>query len=172
MMDHVKFIQMKDGDKEDYKFLTSHGIWYSKRTAECLLSTFVDLDKSISVYRVTRLGHLVQSATQIWRYGANIDWFLSTLLTILTTFLCLIITIDMPRRSCAPLSENNGHRSLKKRWLSNILSRQHIHSNPNKCELCKDHFCNDDHVIICKHWDQTSHNPHCDSKPLNFSDIV
>ena len=37
MMDHVKFTAMKDGDKEDYDFLTRHEVEYTKGTADRLL---------------------------------------------------------------------------------------------------------------------------------------
>ena len=36
-MDQVKFTQMKDGDKEDYDFLTTHEIEHTKGTADRLL---------------------------------------------------------------------------------------------------------------------------------------
>ena len=65
VMDHVNFIQMKDCYKEDYDFLKSHEIKYTKGTADRLLNTLIDLDKSISVYQVNRLGHSVQSATRV-----------------------------------------------------------------------------------------------------------
>ena len=46
-MDHVKFTQMKDGDKEDYTFLTEHEVEFTKGTADRLLSAMVDLDLSL-----------------------------------------------------------------------------------------------------------------------------
>ena len=46
-MDHVKFSQMKDGDKEDYTFLINHEVEYTKGTADRLLCALVDLDKGL-----------------------------------------------------------------------------------------------------------------------------
>ena len=37
-MDHVKFTAMKDGDREDYDFLTEHETAYTKGTASRLLA--------------------------------------------------------------------------------------------------------------------------------------
>ena len=79
-MDHVKFTQMKDGDKDDYDFLTAHETEYTKGTADRLLKALVDLDESLSGYQITRLGHSVQSATRAWRDGADDDWVVSALL--------------------------------------------------------------------------------------------
>jgi hypothetical protein len=79
-MDKVKFTAMKDGDREDYEFLTEHEIDYASKTAERLLGAMVELDESLSGYQVTRLGHSLQSATRAWRDGADIDWVVSALL--------------------------------------------------------------------------------------------
>ncbi|NBR33987.1 MAG: HD domain-containing protein [Rhodobacteraceae bacterium] len=79
-MEQVKFTQMKDGDKEDYDFLTIHEIEYAKGTADRLLRALVELDESLSGYKVTRLGHSLQSATRAWRDGADIDWVVCALL--------------------------------------------------------------------------------------------
>ena len=79
-MDRVKFTAMKDGDREDYEFLTEHEIVYASKTAERLLAAMVDLDESLSGYQVTRLGHSLQAATRAWRDGADVDWVVSALL--------------------------------------------------------------------------------------------
>ena len=80
MIKQVKFTQMKDGDKEDYDFLTKHEIAFSNGTADRLLKALVELDESLSGYQVTRLEHSLQSATRAWKDGADIDWIVSALL--------------------------------------------------------------------------------------------
>ena len=56
-METVKFTQMKDGDREDYAFLSTHELEYVAGTADRLLTAMVELDKSVSGYKITRLGH-------------------------------------------------------------------------------------------------------------------
>ncbi|MDE0344274.1 MAG: peptidase, partial [Boseongicola sp.] len=51
-MEQVKFTAMKDGDKEDYEFLSVHEVEYAKGTADRLLKALVLLDESLSGYRV------------------------------------------------------------------------------------------------------------------------
>lgn len=53
----VKFTAMKDGDRQDYEFLTAHEIDYAARTGERLLDALVQLDEGLSGYKITRLGH-------------------------------------------------------------------------------------------------------------------
>ena len=79
-MDQVKFTQMKDGDAEDYSFLTEHETDHTKGTADRLLKALVELDEGLSGYQITRLGHSLQSATRAFHDGADKDWIVATLL--------------------------------------------------------------------------------------------
>ena len=79
-MDRVKFTTMKDGNKADFDFLTEHEVAYTKGTADRLLEALVDLDKGLSGYQITRLGHSLQTATRAERDGADTDWIVAALL--------------------------------------------------------------------------------------------
>ncbi len=72
-MDHVKFTQMRDSDREDYIFLTDHELEYTKGMADRLLTALFDLDKGLSGYQVTRFGHSLQSVTCALNDGADVD---------------------------------------------------------------------------------------------------
>ena len=47
-METVKFSQMKDGDHEDYTFLTGREREFAAKTADRLLDAMVELDNSLS----------------------------------------------------------------------------------------------------------------------------
>ena len=79
-MKTVKFTAMKDGDREDYEFLTAHEIDYAAKTGDRLLDALVQLDEGLSGYKITRLGHSLQAATRAWRDGADTDWIACALL--------------------------------------------------------------------------------------------
>lgn len=79
-MDHVNFVVMKDGTKEDYQLLTEREVEYTKGTADRLLHALKHLDEALTGYKITRLGHSLQSATRAWRDGADIDSIVSALL--------------------------------------------------------------------------------------------
>ena len=79
-MKTVKFTAMKDGDKEDYDFLTEHEVEFAAKTGERLLDALVQLDEGLSGYKITRLGHSLQAATRAWRDGADTDWIACALL--------------------------------------------------------------------------------------------
>src|SRR5210317_2408575 len=167
-MDQVKFTQMKDGDKEDYDFLTAHEIEYTKGTADRLLKALVDLDESLSGYQITRLGHSVQSATRAWRDGADIDWIVSTLLHDIGDIFApynhdeYAATILRPfvREQCTWVVEKHGDFQM-------IYYAHHVGADPHKRDAYKDSPYFDDCVTFCERWDQSSFDPAYDTLPID-----
>ena len=173
-MEHVKFTQMKDGDKEDYTFLTEHEIEYTKGTADRLLKALVSLDEGLSGYQITRLGHSVQSATRAYRDGADIDWIVSALLHDIGDIFApynhdeYAATILKPfvREQCTWVVEKHGDFQM-------IYYGDHVGGNPNKRDAYKDHPYFEDCVEFCERWDQSSFDPTYESKPIEFfADMV
>lgn len=173
-MNHVKFTQMKDGDKEDYTFLTTHEVEYTKGTADRLLSALVDLDKGLSGYQVTRLGHSVQSATRALNDGADVDWIVSALLHDIGDIYApynhdeyaASILRPFVREQCAWVVEKHGDFQM-------VYYGHHVGGNPNKRDAFKDHPYFDDCATFCERWDQSSFDPNYRSKPLEFfADMV
>lgn len=173
-MEHVKFTQMKDGDKEDYTFLTEHEIEYTKGTADRLLKALVSMDEGLSGYQITRLGHSVQSATRAYRDGADIDWIVSALLHDIGDIFApynhdeYAATILKPfvREQCTWVVEKHGDFQM-------IYYGDHVGGNPNKRDAYKDHPYFEDCVEFCERWDQSSFDPTYDSKPIEFfADMV
>ena len=167
-MDVVKFTQMKDGDKEDYDFLTEHEVEYASQTGERLLQALVDLDKSLSGYQVTRLGHSLQSATRAYRDGADIDWIVSALLHDIGDIYApynhdeYAATILKPfvREQCTWTVEVHGE-------FQKLYYGQHVGADPNARDKFKGHQYFDDCATFCERWDQNSFDPAYDTLPLD-----
>ena len=168
-MDHVKFTQMKDGDKEDYTFLTEHEVEFTKGTADRLLSAMVDLDKGLSGYQVTRLGHSIQSATRAFNDGADVDWIVSALLHDIGDIYApynhdeyaAAILRPFVREQCAWVVEKHGDFQM-------VYYGHHVGGNPNKRDAFKSHPYFDDCAEFCERWDQSSFDPNYNSQPLSF----
>ncbi|MEX0308986.1 MAG: HD domain-containing protein [Tateyamaria sp.] len=168
-MEHVKFTAMKDGDKEDYDFLTEHEIAYTRGTADRLLNALETLDESLSGYQITRLGHSVQSATRAWRDGADIDWVVSTLLHDIGDIFApynhdeYAATILKPfvREQCTWVVKKHGDFQM-------IYYGEHVGGNPHKRDAYAGHAYFDDCATFCERWDQSSFDPAYDSLPLDF----
>ena len=168
-MDHVKFTQMKDGDKEDYEFLTEHEIEYTKGTADRLLKALVDLDESLSGYQITRLGHSLQSATRAYRDGADIDWVVCALLHDIGDIYApynhdeYAATILRPfvREQCAWVVQTHGDFQM-------IYYGHHVGGDQYKRDRHAGNPYFDDCAQFCERWDQSSFDPNYDTLPLDF----
>ncbi len=168
-MDHVKFTAMKDGDKEDYDFLTEHEIAYTKGTAGRLLTALETLDESLSGYQVTRLGHSLQSATRAWRDGADVDWVVSALLHDVGDIFApynhdeyaAAILKPFVRAQCTWVVEKHGDFQM-------LYYGHHVGGNPHKRDAYAGHLYFDDCAAFCERWDQASFDPNYDTLPLDF----
>ena len=159
-MEQVKFTQMKDGDKEDYDFLTRHEIEYTKGTADRLLSALVSLDEGLSGYQITRLGHSLQSATRAEKDGADTDWVVSALLHDIGDIFApynhdeYAATILKPfvREQCTWVVEKHGDFQM-------IYYGEHVGANPHKRDAYQGHPYFEDCATFCERWDQASFDP-------------
>ena len=79
-MKHVKFKQMKDGDKEDYLLLKKLEDKYVEGTADRIMKTLKHLDTSLEGYQVSRLEHSLQTATRSLRDDASEEMIVASLL--------------------------------------------------------------------------------------------
>ena len=168
-MDHVKFTAMKDGDKEDYDFLTAQEVAHTRGTADRLLTALETLDEGLSGYQITRLGHSLQSATRAWRDGADEDWVVSALLHDVGDIFApynhdeyaAAILKPFVREQCTWVVEKHGDFQL-------VYYGQHVGANPDKREVYRDHPFFDDCAAFCERWDQSSFDPAYDTLPLDF----
>jgi len=70
-MNQVKFSQMKDGDKEDYKLLIKFEDKFNEGTVERIIRVLKGLDSSLGGYKVSRLVHSLQTASRAMRDNAS-----------------------------------------------------------------------------------------------------
>lgn len=167
-MDRVKFTAMKDGDKEDYDFLTEHEVAYTRGTAGRLLEAMVRLDEGLSGYQITRLGHSLQSATRAERDGADIDWIVAALLHDIGDIYApynhdeYAATILRPfvREQVTWVVEKHGDFQL-------VYYGEHVGTDPHKRDAYKDNPYFDDCATFCERWDQASFDPAYDTLPLS-----
>jgi len=168
-MDHVKFTAMKDGDKEDYDFLTKHEVDHTKGTADRLLKALVELDKGLSGYQITRLGHSLQSATRAEADGADTDWIVAALLHDIGDIYApynhdeYAATILRPfvREQCTWVVEKHGDFQM-------LYYGHHVGGNQHKRDAYAGEPYFDDCAAFCELWDQASFDPAYDTLPIEF----
>jgi predicted HD phosphohydrolase len=168
-MKTVKFTQMKDGDREDYAFLNTHETEYAAGTADRLLKAMVELDKSMSGYKITRLGHSLQAATRAWNGGADIDWVVSAVLHDIGDIYApynhdeyaAAVIRPFVREQCAWVVQTHGDFQM-------VYYAEHVGGNPDKREAFRGNPYFDDCAEFCEKWDQSSFDPGYPTRPLEF----
>ena len=165
----VNFTQMKDGTAEEYAFLTKHETEHAKGTADILLQALVDLDEGLSGYKITRLGHSLQSATRAWRDGADIDWVVCALLHDIGDIYApynhdeyaAAILRPFVREQCSWCVQAHGDFQM-------VYYGHHVGGNPNKRDQFTGHIYFDDCALFCERWDQSSFDPDYDTLSIDF----
>jgi predicted HD phosphohydrolase len=173
-MKTVKFTAMKDGDREDYEFLERHEVAYTAGTAARLLRALEELDESLSGYKVTRLGHSLQSATRAWRDGADEDWVVAALLHDIGDIYApynhdeyaAAILRPFLREQCTWVVEKHG-------LFQRLYYAHHTGGDPEARQREAGHPYFDDCAEFCERWDQASFDPDYPSLPLaHFAPMV
>ena len=165
----VNFTQMKDGTAEEYAFLTKYETEHAKGTADKLLQALVDLDEGLSGYKITRLGHSLQSATRAWRDGADIDWVVCALLHDIGDIYApynhdeyaAAILRPFVREQCSWCVQAHGDFQM-------VYYGHHVGGNPNKRDQFAGHIYFDDCASFCERWDQSSFDPDYDTLSIDF----
>ena len=165
----VNFTQMKDGTAEEYAFLTKNETEHAKGTADKLLQALVNLDEGLSGYKITRLGHSIQSATRAWRDGADIDWVVCALLHDIGDIYApynhdeyaAAILRPFVREQCSWCVQAHGDFQM-------VYYGHHVGGNPNKRNQFAGHIYFDDCALFCERWDQSSFDPDYDTLSIGF----
>ena len=148
---------MKDGDQADYAFLDRLERQYTEGTADRLLEAMVGLDKSLSGYQVTRLGHSLQSATRAWFDGADEDWIVGALLHDIGDIFAPHNHDEYAAAILKPFVREQVTWCVQTHAVFKyIYFGKHVGANPNKRDAYEGNPQLDDCVEFCECWDQTS----------------
>ena len=165
----VNFTQMKDGTAEEYAFLTKNETEHAKGTADKLLQALVNLDEGLSGYKITRLGHSIQSATRAWRDGADIDWVVCALLHDIGDIYAPYNHDEYAAAILRPFVREQRSWCVQAHGdFQMVYYGHHVGGNPNKRDQFTGHIYFDDCALFCERWDQSSFDPDYDTLSIDF----
>ncbi len=174
-MQTVSFTEMKDGTREDYLLLREAEQRHNTHTADRLLRELARQDdETIEGYKISRLGHALQSATRARREGADADWIVSALLHDIGDGLApqnhdrMAAEIIRPfvREECAWVVEHHGAFQM-------VYYAHHYGWNPNERERYADSPHYQACVDFCERWDQSCFDPAYENDSLeSFAPLV
>ena len=79
-MEKVSFTRMDEGTPEEYVFLHKGEVEFTKGLPDRIIGALINLDNTLSGYRITRLQHSLQSATRAEEDGADKELIVGALI--------------------------------------------------------------------------------------------
>ena len=173
-MKTVKFVQMKDGTKEDYLLLEKHEKKYIEGTADRLIKFMSGLTDTLEGYQITRLEHSLQSATRALNDKANEEMVVATLLHDIGDELAPLNHSEYAAAVLKPYVSEKTHWIIEKHGEFQMYYYVHrLGGNRNQRDKYKGHKYYKDTLNFCENWDQPSFDPNFKSLPLKeFAPIL
>ena len=166
-METVKFVQMKDGTKEDYLLLEKHEKKYIEGTADRLIKFMSGLTNTLEGYQITRLEHSLQSATRALNDKANEEMVVATLLHDVGDELAPLNHSEYAAAVLKPYVTEKTHWIIEKHGEFQMYYYvHHLGGNRNQRDKYKGHKYYKDTVDFCENWDQKSFDPNFKSLSL------
>ncbi len=166
----VSFNQMKDGTKDDYLLLEELEKPHLAMTAERIIAELQRQDEaSLAGYKITRLGHALQSATRASRDGADMDWIVGALLHDIGDGLAPQNHDRFSAEVIRPFVREEVSWVVAHHGIFQMLYYgRHYGWDENARDRYKDHPCFQPCADFCERWDQSSFDPEYQYEPLTF----
>ena len=166
-MERVKFIQMKDGAKEDYLLLEKHEKKFIESTADRLIKFMSGLSNTLEGYQITRLEHSLQTATRALNDKVDDEMVVAALLHDIGDELAPLNHSEYAAAVLKPYVSEKTHWIIEKHGeFQMYYYAHHLGGNKNQRDKYKGHKYYHDTVNFCENWDQKSFDPNFKSLSL------
>lgn len=173
-MNTVTFTQMKDGTKDEYMMLGELEERFVEELPERILEALKALENTLSGYRISRLEHVLQSATRAEDDGEDEEMIVAALIHDIGDDLAphnhsqYAASIIRPyvRPEVTWIIEHHG-------LFQNYYYIHHFGGDPLERDRYQDHPWYQRCVDFCERWDQASFDPEYPTRPLeHFAPMV
>lgn len=168
-MEHVSFIHMEDGTKQEYEFLDALEKEYKAGLADRLIHALQQLEHSLSGYQITRLDHVLQGATRAYRADESEEMILAILLHDIGDELAPYSHSEMAAAILRPFVSAKLYWIVKQHGLFQMYYFAHFcGGDRNARDRFKHHEWYRDAIDFCENYDQNCFDPDYDSESLEF----
>ena len=170
MDEHVDFVSMKDGTREEYELLARLEKPYLALTADRVLEELKRAgETTLEGYKITRLQHGLQSGTRALRDGADIDWVVGALLHDIGDGLAPQNHDKMSAEVIRPFVRWDVAWTVEHHGIFQMLYYGHYYGwDRNARDQFKDHPVFDNCAEFCERWDQSSFDPDYPTETLDM----
>ena len=167
LKNEVKFIEMKDGDKEDYELLANFEDKFVEGTADRLVRVLKGLDKSLGGYKVSRLEHSLQTASRALRDNAAEEMVVASLLHDIGDEIAPLNHSELAAAVLKPFVSEKTRWIVEQHGLFQAYYYNHYYGKDrNLRDKFKGHEFYKDTIDFCENWDQKSFDPNFKSLSL------
>ena len=170
MYEHVNFVNMKDGTREEYELLARLEKPYLALTADRVLEELKRAgEATLEGYKITRLQHGLQSGTRALRDGADLDWVVGALLHDIGDGLAPQNHDKMSAEVIRPFVRWDVAWTVEHHGIFQMLYYGHHYGwDRNARDQFKDHPVFDNCAEFCERWDQSSFDPDYPTETLEI----
>ena len=170
MDEHVNFVNMKDGTREEYELLARLEKPYLALTADRVLEELKRAgEATLEGYKITRLQHGLQSGTRALRDGADLDWVVGALLHDIGDGLAPQNHDKMSAEVIRPFVRWDVAWTVEHHGIFQMLYYGHHYGwDRNARDQFRDHPVFDNCAEFCERWDQSSFDPDYPTETLEI----
>ena len=170
MDEHVNFVNMKDGTREEYELLARLEKPYLALTADRVLEELKRAgEATLEGYKITRLQHGLQSGTRALRDGADLDWVVGALLHDIGDGLAPQNHDKMSAEVIRPFVRWDVAWTVEHHGIFQMLYYGHHYGwDRNARDQFRDHPVFDNCAEFCERWDQSSFDPDYPTETLDI----
>ena len=170
MDEHVNFVNMKGGTREEYEFLARLEKPYLALTADRVLEELKRAgEATLEGYKITRLQHGLQSGTRALRDGADLDWVVGALLHDIGDGLAPQNHDKMSAEVIRPFVRWDVAWTVEHHGIFQMLYYGHHYGwDRNARDQFRDHPVFDNCAEFCERWDQSSFDPDYPTETLDM----
>ena len=173
MSGKVAFTSMDDATREEYDIVFAHDAENAAGLADRVLDWLKMMDGE-SPYRISRLGHSLQTATRAEKDGADDETIACALLHDVGDVLCPVNHSAVAAALLKPYVGEKNHWIVKHHGLfQGYYWMHHYGEDRNARDRYRDHEWYAACVDFCERWDQRSFEPGYPTRPLeHFEPLV
>ena len=163
----VSFKHMEDGTREDYLLLDQSERDYARELPERVLAALRTLDHSLEGYRVSRLGHCLQTATRALNDGADEEMLAAALIHDIGDELAPYNHAEVAAGVIRPYVRAEVTWIVEQHGLfQTYYYAHHLGGNRLARDRLREHPWFNACAAFCERWDQMSFDPDYPTQPL------
>jgi predicted HD phosphohydrolase len=168
-MEHVDFIRMADGTREEYRFLVGLEERHVAGTADRVLAHLNLLAGSVGGYKIDRLQHCLQTASLAERDGAPEEMVVAALLHDIGDMLAPENHSEFAAAMLKPYVSEETHWVVAHHGVfQGYYYYHHLDLDRDARERYRGHPHFQACADFCERWDQAAFDPDYDTAPLGY----